>query len=121
MKKENYKYAVGEMMELSVNGEICTNELIPGPLLVNFSLDCRGSKKNTTLKALHLYIHITGCYLCVDFWIFGGDEGGKRNCPPSGSERAGSPRFGPWAPICCGQGLNWWPRLRLGALLFHPA
>jgi len=45
MKKENYKYAVGEMMELSVNGEICTNELIPGPLLVNFSLDCRGSKK----------------------------------------------------------------------------
>lgn len=52
-------------------------------------------------------------------WRSGRDEGGKGKCPPSDSERAGSPRVGPRAPMCCGQGGIRWPRLRLGALPCH--
>jgi hypothetical protein len=44
------------------------------------------------------------------------DTSEKGKCPPSDSERAGSPRVGPRAPMCCGQGGIWWPRLRLGGL-----
>lgn len=57
------------------------------------------------LKALHMYIHITGCSLCVDFWR---GRGRKKELPALGFRAGGQPQVRPMGP-------DMWPGTKLVA------